>query len=335
MGIGYGKLLLFGEHAVVHGYPAVGIGCDRRTAVTFDGEREPGDSSATIAIADRQVVACGLAGEDAAAFARAVECGVSAVGRSKTPGFITIESDLPAGVGLGSSAALAAAIAFETLAPAKPDGSGDRTEHDKHMKRRVWELAHDIERIYHGTPSGIDTALAVYRGTLAAYPEPPGPPRLESLDPQSDMVIVYGYIPRTRATGTLVASIRNALETGDSATRDALEALGSLSRRAIEMLGARCADAGAFGELAEEAHRQLRSLGLSTPELEECLAAGRRAGALGGKLSGAGGGGAWFLVFDERPRAEAALRELGARLRGVPLSILPISSADSPASPRA
>ncbi len=329
MGIGYGKLLLFGEHAVVHGYPAVGIGCDRRTAVTFDGDYEPGDNSGTIEIAGRQVVARGLAEEDTAAFARAVECGVSAAGGSTTPGFINIESNLPPGVGLGSSAALSAAIAFETLTPEKPDKRSGRAEHDDRTKRRVWELAHDIERIYHGTPSGIDTALAVYRGTLAAYPEPPGLPRTESLQPHTDMAIVYGYIPRSGATGTLVASIRKALETGNRATRDALEALGALSRRAIEMLAGRSADAGAFGELAEEAHRQLRSLGLSTIELEECLAAGRRAGALGGKLSGAGGGGAWFLVFDERPRAEAALRELGDRLRDVPLSILPITSPAS------
>ncbi len=317
MGIGHGKLLLFGEHAVVHGYPAVGIGCDRKTTVTFDRDDLPGETSHPIEIAGRQVPARGLFGEDASTFGRAVECAVSAAG-SKAPGKINIESDLPPGVGLGSSAALSAAIASETLTP-------ENAELHDPAKRRVWELAHDIEHIYHGTPSGIDTALAVYRGALAVYPNPPQLPRIEALHPQTDMAILYGYIPRTGATGTLVASIREALETGSRPTRDALEALGALSRRAIEVLAGGYADAAAFGELADRAHRELQSLGLSTSELDECLVAGRRAGALGGKLSGAGGGGAWFLVFDERPRADAALRTLQERLRNVPLSVQSIT----------
>ena len=323
MGVGYGKLLLFGEHAVVHGYPAVGIGCERRITVTFDTDNDSGDAARTVEIAGRQTLAHGLGAEDAATFRRAVERALTAAGIPETtPGYIRIESDLPPGVGLGSSAALAAAIAFETLA------SGDRAERstlDEASKRRVWELAHDIERIYHGTPSGIDTALAVYRGTLAVYPEPPRMPRIEALKPRTDMAIVYGYLPRTGATATLVAAIREALDAGNRRTRDALDALGASSRRAIEMLAGRSPDAAAFGGLADEAHRHLRSLGLSTSELEECLSAGRRAGALGGKLSGAGGGGAWFLVFDEGEKAEAAAREIGGRLGGVSLSVLPIA----------
>ncbi|MFW6312973.1 MAG: hypothetical protein ACOC2N_03730, partial [Spirochaetota bacterium] len=75
-----------------------------------------------------------------------------------------------------------------------------------------------------------------------------------------------------------------------------------------------CPDAVVLGRLADEAHTILASLGLSTDELDRALDSLRNAGATGAKLSGAGGGGAFFGVFVKRAEATAALESIGDAL---------------------
>ena len=86
------------------------------------------------------------------------------------------------------------------------------------------------------------------------------------------------------------------------------EAIGSIERGSGEL-------AEELGGLAERAHRELERLGLSTPELEDLLEAGARAGAVGGKLSGAGGGGAFYLVARTSEAAHQVSRAVRARAR--------------------
>jgi mevalonate kinase len=136
---------------------------------------------------------------------------------------------------------------------------------------------------------------------------------------------VIGALPRRAPTRTLVEAVRRRLERDPAGTREKLERLGRLADGAIALLecetpvsrparagrgepGGNCAGEGLWrperlGELAVQAQGVLRELDLSTPELEEILKLGMRAGALGGKLSGAGGGGAFYLVAGDRPAA--------------------------------
>ncbi len=108
------------------------------------------------------------------------------------------------------------------------------------------------------------------------------------------------------------------MEAGQGRTALVLGELGTIARRAGQILqggpaGAVGSPAGErltrLGELAWQAQERLAELELSTPELDALLEQGRRAGALGGKLSGAGGGGAFYLIFAE-PQAALSAADL-------------------------
>ncbi len=99
-------------------------------------------------------------------------------------------------------------------------------------------------------------------------------------------VTAIGHVGPAQAGPAAAPLERLAVPWQDPQDNPALYALLSWHTRLSEFAG------------REEAMRELRGVGLSTPGLDSLLAAGKRAGALGGKLSGAGGGGAFFLVAD-------------------------------------
>ncbi|MEI6873952.1 MAG: hypothetical protein WCL50_02350, partial [Spirochaetota bacterium] len=126
-GHGRGKLLLFGEHAAVKGYPAVGLALERGISV----ELEPRETRATWYLEGHD--------EEHNAIARAVMKRVdTAVPDLPRGGLIRLESDLREGRGFGSSAALCAALAEAALAAS---GAPEALRH----RTLVWSIAHHAE----------------------------------------------------------------------------------------------------------------------------------------------------------------------------------------------
>ncbi len=313
LGRGRAKLLLFGEHAAVYGFPAVGLALDQSLTVTVEpnAERQAKDSSEDT---------WRIEGSSARDRDKILE--VLAVLRpgagQKDAKLLRVRSSIPRGLGFGSSAALCVALA-EALACLS--GGADR--------RVIWESAHRAEKLFHGTPSGIDTGLSLLGGLYSFLPRPPQLPQVRRL-PGLPLHLVVGAVPRQSNTGALVAGIREHVAAGDRDTRGLLQRLGELAQAAAEILGAkRNPEAAAsessnssgklrgLGDLSAEAQGLLRRLGLSTPELERVLEEGRKLGALGGKLSGAGGGGAFYLLFGDGEtsrRAADRLRQDAARM---------------------
>ncbi len=296
-GVGHAKLLLFGEHAAVHGHPAVGLSLAETTVAELEleegaGWRFPGRKAE------------GRAGEQEQALLARMLGLLHGLARGTEPGGGTARfaSDIPPGLGFGSSAALCAAAASALGA-----GVAERGQ--------LWAWAHEAERLFHGTPSGIDTGLALLDGLFLFQPQPPGLPsarRLAGL--RLDLVI--GAVPRHGDTGGLVRGLRERVAGGDHGAAGSLRELGRIARRAAGLLdgpGAREPRLGELAELANSAQVLLAGQGLSTAELDHLLREGKAGGALGGKLSGAGGGGAFFLLC---PEAESA-RRIAARLRAV------------------
>ena len=144
-----------------------------------------------------------------------------------------------------------------------------------------------------------------------SWPKPAGAggglPRYESL-PAAELHLVVAAVPRRGDTRTQVAAVAERMRAGDAATQRALRRLGDHSREARELM-IQPQSSSALGAVAAAAHGALASLGLADPAQDRLLQAGRRAGACGGKLSGAGGGGACFLVC---PDAATAARVLAA-----------------------
>jgi mevalonate kinase len=308
VGSASGKLILFGEHAAVYGHPAVGIPLPERTVVTLSGGGRDAWDLGPVAPQDRETAARILERledlhPDLSAFCTA--WGRAAVG---------IASGVPRGAGFGSSAALSAAFAWACMAHAAP-GSGIG-------EAGIWHLAHETERLFHGTPSGIDTGLSILPGLRSFTPRPPGLPDHEPLG-AAPLHLVVGAVPRAGNCGALVAALGEKMRSGDPVAREAVESLGAIAGEARDILRAPdAAGAAALGRLAAAAHGRLRDLGLSTPALELLLEEGRRAGALGGKLSGAGGGGAFFLLVPDPMTARLVCSRLAATAagQGIPLA---------------
>jgi len=304
VGCGWAKLLLFGEHAAVYGYPAVGLSLNAALRVHL----KPGS-------ADSWRIE-GVREEDREPILRILdllaELSGERPGHQRAGGTLQLESRIPRGLGFGSSASLCVALA---AAVASRRGESD--------SRRIWEWAHRAERLFHGTPSGVDTGLALLGGLYSFRPDPPQLPKAERLTGVS-LHLVVGAVPRGASAGALIGALREKVVGGDQGVRTVLERLGTLAADAGAILrlrperGAGGSAARDLGALAREAQELLSSLGLSTPQLDRLLREGRANGALGGKLSGAGGGGAFFLICADAEAARgaaAALQQLSRSLK--------------------
>jgi mevalonate kinase len=279
-----GKVILLGEHAVVYGRPALAAGL----GIGLEVEVREGQGPAV----ESDV-------EDDGRARRLVEEAATIVGLDPSRLIVRVRSELPAGAGLGSSAALSIAV-LRALARA----AGRRLSTDE-------ELAHGrrLEAIFHGHPSGIDPAAAAL-GTCFRFVrgEPPDvtPLRLARL---LRLVIALG--DRPRSTGAAVGGLRARWE----ADRARYERLFDDVASVVEA-GARAAAAGDLATLGETFRANqvlLRELGVSAAAVEELVAAAEEAGALGAKLTGGGAGGAAIAVAAEPERVAATLRALGIR----------------------
>ncbi len=266
-GTGRGKVLLFGEHAVVYGHPAIALAVDRCTHVRLT--RRPGPTTVTSPHADPRV--------------RAAVCEVV-----PEEGLdVEVRTDLPVGRGMGSSAALAVA-----LAEAHADLRGEHLGPEA-----LYHAAMPVERAFHGNPSGVDVAVAAWGGCL--WFQPGDPPVRQPLQPGDWSVVVLDS-QATGDTRALVAGVAGRRPGIDPA----LARIGQIARQARDVLD----DGPALGELMAENHRLLREIGVSTPVLDDLVSLAVGAGAFGAKLSGAGGGGIVVaLCADPAPVVEAAV----------------------------
>lgn len=273
------KLLLFGEHSAVYGSPAVGVSLP--WTLTVHHIRGPvwdlpglGPYEAAV----RTVVS------------RLEELALEQGLPRPAPGRLDFQSEIPVSSGFGSSGALCAAL-VNLFWPELPLGHRDL-------------LAWKAEGQFHGTPSGIDTALALRQGWWALDPSV-RPVSAEAL-PDPGLVLVVGALVREGDTKSLVGSLARRREAGDPVVLSALEGLGTVSGQATNALKAGRSDE--IPALALRAREGLKRLDLETSALSQVLDEGlKRPGALAGKLSGAGNGGAFFLVFQDRASAQEAL----------------------------
>jgi mevalonate kinase len=322
IGSGGAKLILFGEHAVVHGHPALGVGLPGQLTVSWT----PGGNQLVLNCPEEYQPPIQLA------FQRIVghfELEGSVRASNPVWGLLEFESDIPVSAGLGSSGAVCVAMAKAvaaykaTVSSTDKAGSGQATQADA---ATIWAAAHDGERVFHGKPSGVDTGLALWQRLCLFNPQPEGLPAVSFL-PGAGMNLVYGTVPREASCAANVAAIGTAMAAGDTGISAALAELGRLSGQAAALLaehanvaGQRAAPASELGKLANAAMSILRKLALSTPAMDAILAAGLAAGATGGKLSGGGAGGAFWLAcpagLDARRIQTAVIAE--ARRLGLP-----------------
>jgi mevalonate kinase len=196
---------------------------------------------------------------------------------------LRVEGDLPAGVGLGSSAALAVATARAVCAAIGRQAS----------EAEIEQLATVAEARFHGRPSGVDVAIAA-RGGFGLFRKATG---FEPID-AAPITLAIGLSGEPKSTAAMLAHVAGARERDPAGVDAAMAALGDGALAGAAAL--RRGDLAALGPLLDDAHRQLAAVGLSTPTLDAMVEAARRAGAFGAKLTGAGGGGAVIALAPGR-----------------------------------
>jgi mevalonate kinase len=270
VGRGFGKLILCGEHAVVYGHPAIAMAVERGTTVALEPIAGP---TVAVGIEDVRVD-------------RALRAVLPAQGLRAR-----MFTDLPLGRGMGSSAAFAVAL---IRAVAAREGREARFE-------EVFERALEIERLFHGNPSGIDHAVSARGGAWWFRRGPPLEMRPVPPPPVPIVVLDTGSRGETAAQLAAVAARRPAID-------PLLDRIGALADSVAGVLS----DPRALGEAFDANHALLQQIGVSTLELDELAAFARRNGAFGAKLSGAGGGGVLIAVVED---AEELVR--AAKRRGI------------------
>jgi len=308
-----GKVILFGEHAVVYGRPAIAVPVDSvhaRAVVTANLRTANMRAADVIAPSGRvhlHAPDIGLEADlsdlpDTHPLRVAVQVVLDELGVTRPPAFtLRISSTIPIASGMGSGAAVAVATiravaAF--LGEALPD-------------EFVAALAYQVERIHHGTPSGIDNTVVAYNQPVYFQREEAGN-QIEFIHPAGPFTIVIADTGVRSPTVHTVAGVRRRWQESPETYEAIFDQVGSLVAAAHQALE----DGGIsmLGMLMDENHALLQQLGVSSAELDSLVAAALQAGAWGAKLSGGGGGGNMIALVGrgEEERVASALLDSGA-----------------------
>ncbi len=278
-----GKVLLFGEHSVVYKKPALAIAINKRAYATvrkikerkiiirtpdlnlehaYDNNSEYNNSPTyPIYYVAKKIL-------DISEYNQGLE--------------ITIKSEIPIGGGLGSSAAVSVVTAYAV----------SRILDLKFNKEQVSKIAYEGEKILHGTPSGIDNTISTWGGALEFYNG-----KIERLNINDTPPLIIVNTKISRSTKQLVEKVRQLYNRNPDIVKHIFDAMGSIAKIGKESLLK--GDWERIGELMNINQGLLASIGVSNHIIENIIGTALKNGALGGKITGAGGGGCLLILTKE------------------------------------
>jgi mevalonate kinase len=293
-----GKIILFGEHAVVYGRPALAIPV---TQVHADVEVE--DSAKAGIWFDAPDI--GLHAElnslpSKHPLASIIHNLFSALHIDPFPNLaIRIASTIPVASGLGSGAAVSVAM-IRALSSFLGKSLTDE---------KVNQFSFEIEKLHHGTPSGIDNTVVTYARPVYFVRDNP----IETFKVGRPFGIVIGDTGVPAPTKESVADVRKAWEADKPKWEKVFDEVGAIAKQAREKI--ENGEWQELGELMDQNHMLLQKMTVSSTQLDRLVAAARQAGALGAKLSGGGRGGNMIALVapGSAETVSAALKEAGAQ----------------------
>ncbi|MFC0672827.1 mevalonate kinase [Brachybacterium hainanense] len=296
-GRAHGKAILIGEHAVVYGAAAIALpvpSVEAIAQVELLPAGSPGSLTSRLHTGPLATVPAELMPVAAAVHAAAIE-----VGLDPDRLHVRIDSEVPIGRGMGSSAAVAAAV-VAAVADAAGRTLSPEVRH---------ELIQESERVAHGNPSGLDARTVVADAPVRFLRRrPQGAVPVGA--PVSFVIADSGV---SASTAVAVATVRARREAAPAVIDGVIEELGALVDPVADALAT--GEAAALGAGMTRAHHLLREIGVSSPVLDDLVEAALGVGAAGAKLTGSGGGGC-VLALARTPGSAgalaAALRAAGA-----------------------
>ncbi len=283
-----GKVILFGEHAVVYGQPALAVPV---TQVQATAVVQPSDSGLLIEARNvgRRYGLADAPPDDP--LAAAVRLTLSRLAVRTPPAVaLVVESTIPIASGLGSGAAVCTAVVralanYLNYPITNPE---------------VSSIVFETEKLLHGTPSGIDNTVVAYGQPV--YFVKGQPPELFTVAQSFQLLIADTGLPSL--TKLAVADVRAAYEKEPDRYTQLFNAIGDIASEARTLI--ETGHPTELGPLMNRNHALLHEIGVSCPELEALVTAAQDAGALGAKLSGGGRGGNMLALV--APETEAAVR---------------------------
>ncbi|MFZ1043590.1 MAG: mevalonate kinase [Anaerolineales bacterium] len=293
-----GKIILFGEHAVVYGRPALAIPV---TQVHADVEvLDSAKNGIWIDAPDINLRAELKSLPPDHPLAAVINNFLFTFGVDPFPSLnIKIFSTIPVASGLGSGAAVSVAL-IRAL-----------SSHLGHpiTNEIVNALAYEIEKIHHGTPSGIDNTVITYAKPVFFVKGQ----SIETFRVGMPFTIVIGNTGISAPTKESVGDVRALWEPDKARWEKVFDKIGEIAKKAKERI--ENGEWELIGDLMNQNHALLQEMTVSSPELDRLVNAARKAGALGAKLSGGGRGGNMIaLVKAEIAEAvSSSLKETGAK----------------------
>ncbi len=320
-----GKIILFGEHAVVYGQPALAMPVEAVEARAMV-ETNNSEESIELVMPDLDERLWLYEADDLHPQARVVRdfFKQSPDLAMRDDGLrITLTSTIPMAGGMGSGAAVSAAL-FRALARHYnvPELATDEV---------VSQMTYEIERLYHGTPSGIDNTVVTYNKPVYfvrdlfyqdvdTYNYLLGGdgymlfmPGTKTFDPGADFTFLIADSGIEAPTAESVRDVRYLWLTNRFEFESLFIRCGQIANQARQALDR--GDHEGLGSLMNFNQHVLQDMTVSSPEIENLVNAARKAGAMGAKLSGGGRGGNVIALVDENSEEEVrkALLKAGAK----------------------
>lgn len=293
-----GKIILFGEHAVVYGRPALAVPV---TQVQADVEvLDSARAGIWIDAPDINLHAELNTLPSDHPIAAVIHNFLFLWRVSLFPNLeIKITSTIPVASGLGSGTAVTVALVHALSSHLNQAMTNEE----------INAFTFEIEKLHHGTPSGIDNTVVTYARPVYFIKGQP----IETFKVGQPFTIVIGDTGMSASTKESVADVRRLWMSDKSRWESLFDKIGEIAftaRRAIE-----AGKSDTLGELMNENHALLQKMTVSSPELDRLVEAARDAGAPGAKMSGGGRGGNMIALVkpDMAESVSLSLKEAGAK----------------------
>ena len=289
------KIILFGEHAVVYGRPALAVPV---TQVHADVEvTDSRDGQIWINAPDISLLSTLYSLPSDHPVAAVIHNLFFSLGISPFPPLeIKITSTIPVASGLGSGAAVTVAL-VRALSSAV---------HRPLSDEQINSFTYEIEKLHHGTPSGIDNTVVTYAKPVYFIKGQP----IETFRVGSPFNIVIGDTGISAPTKESVGDVRKLWEVDKVKWEKVFDEVGKIVKQAKEKI--ENGEWRSLGVLMDANHALLREMTVSSPELDRLTEAARKAGASGAKLSGGGRGGNMIALVEKEKAADVAEALLSA-----------------------